>query len=138
MGAAFEANAAALLAYAERRVLPREDAADVISEAMVVAWRKVAALPAEPEAARMWLFVIVKNTLSTHRRSGKRRDAAVEGLRAVIRVSVAGDAHAGLEQLDRELQVRSPASAVLREAAYFPPLSLYTVSPPTVVAVKFF
>jgi RNA polymerase sigma-70 factor (ECF subfamily) len=117
MRAAFEASAADLLAYAERRVLPREDAADVISEAMVVAWRKVAALPADPQAARMWLFAIVKNTLLNHRRGARRRDDAVENLKAVIRADVAAGSHEGLEQLDRELQVRAALAAIPADAA---------------------
>ena len=69
---AFAKNSLDLLHYFERRVDPREDAADLLSDTMLIAWRKVGALPSEPESARMWLFVTARNTLSNYRR-GKRR-----------------------------------------------------------------
>jgi len=82
--AAFEANATDLLAYLERRIDPRSAAADVLGEAMITAWQRVSRLPAHPEGARMWLFVVARNTLLNHRRSLGRHRAAVDRLRGVI------------------------------------------------------
>ncbi|TPW78077.1 RNA polymerase sigma factor [Schumannella soli] len=84
MRRAFEANAADLLAYLERRTDPRSAAADVLGDAMETAWRKVRQLPSDPDGARMWLFVVARNTLLNQRRSLGRHRAAVERLRGVM------------------------------------------------------
>jgi RNA polymerase sigma-70 factor (ECF subfamily) len=78
----FEANGADILAYLERRVVPRADAADVLSEAMVVAWRRINRLPAGAEPARMWLFVIARNCLLNHNRGRRRTDATLSRFRS--------------------------------------------------------
>ncbi len=44
----------AVTGYAMRRAAPA-DAADVVAETMLVAWRRLAAVPAEP-ATRPWLL----------------------------------------------------------------------------------
>jgi RNA polymerase sigma-70 factor (ECF subfamily) len=84
MRAAFEANATDILAYLERRIEPRSAAADVLGDAMVTAWRRVDNLPFEPEQARMWLFVVARNTLLNQRRALGRHRAAVDRLREII------------------------------------------------------
>src|SRR5690606_2718003 len=48
------ANAPDLLAYFERRTQPA-DAADLLAEVMLTAWRRIRELPDEPERVRMWL-----------------------------------------------------------------------------------
>jgi len=98
--AAFQANATDLLAYLERRIDPRSAAADVLGEAMITAWKRVAHLPADPERARMWLFVVARNTLLNHRRSLARHRAAVERLRGVIITDVAA-ASSDLDEAER-------------------------------------
>jgi RNA polymerase sigma-70 factor, ECF subfamily len=81
-------NADDLLAYFERRVRVREDAADLLGETMLQAWRRVAALPAEDTVRqRMWLFTVAANVLANHRRSAGRRLALTERLRRHIAVS---------------------------------------------------
>lgn len=81
--AAVNANIADLLSYLERRVLPAADAADVLSDALLNAWRKRAAIP-EGEAARPWLFAFTRNALLNTRRSARRRSAAVDALREFV------------------------------------------------------
>lgn len=73
--AALGSSADALLAYFERRVSSRDDAADLLSETMLQAWRRADALPQAPERRRMWLFTIATNVLANHRRSTRRRNA---------------------------------------------------------------
>jgi RNA polymerase sigma-70 factor (ECF subfamily) len=68
-------DGADLLAYFERRVQPREDAADLLSALMVQAWRRVDSLPADRERRRMWLFTIAHNVLFNHRRTNRMRSA---------------------------------------------------------------
>jgi RNA polymerase sigma-70 factor (ECF subfamily) len=70
-----------LLAYFERRVQLREDAADLLSELMVQAWRRVDSLPTDLERRRMWLFTIAHNVLFNHGRTNRRRSALTEKIR---------------------------------------------------------
>jgi RNA polymerase sigma-70 factor (ECF subfamily) len=79
-------EAAALLAYFERRVRPSEDAADLLSETMLVAWRRPEVVPVEEEQARMWLYGVARNVVATHRRGGARRNALSDQLRSELQV----------------------------------------------------
>jgi len=69
-----------LLAYLQRRV-GFDDAPDLLGETMVVAWRRVADLPVDPERARMWLFGIARGTLLNHARGERRRWALADRIR---------------------------------------------------------
>lgn len=73
-----------LLAYFIRRVLPREDAADCLSETMLVLWRKRRALPGTKTDQRAWAFGIAKRVLANQRRGSIRRQALGERIRAEI------------------------------------------------------
>lgn len=70
-----------LLAYFERRVHIRDDAADLLGETLLQAWRRRDALPEEPQRRRMWLFTIAAHVLSNHHRSRRRRTALTDRLR---------------------------------------------------------
>jgi RNA polymerase sigma-70 factor (ECF subfamily) len=84
---ALRSNAEDLLAYFERRVTVREDAADLLGETMLQTWRRVDALPAEDSAGqRMWLFTVAANVLANHRRAAGRRSALTERLRQHLAV----------------------------------------------------
>lgn len=74
----------ALLAYFARRVQPREDAADLLSETFTVLWRRASDLPDGEEASRMWAYGVARKVLATHRRSQGRRTALAEQLRAEL------------------------------------------------------
>jgi RNA polymerase sigma-70 factor (ECF subfamily) len=78
--AALGAASADLLAYLQRRV-GLDDAPDLLGETMVIAWRRVCELPAEPERARMWLFGIARKTLLNHARGERRRWALADRIR---------------------------------------------------------
>ncbi len=82
-------SSADLLGYLERRVWPRDDAADLLAETMLTAWRRVDELPADPERRRMWLFVTAVNVLANHRRSARRRLALADRLRGCLTSSAA-------------------------------------------------
>ncbi len=62
----------AILAYALRRVEDREDAADVAAETFLVAWRRLAEVPAGAEA-RLWLYAVARRTIANLHRSERRR-----------------------------------------------------------------
>ena len=106
MRVAFEANATDLLAYLERRIDPRSAAADVLGDAMVTVWRRVNDLPSEPEQARMWLFVVARNTLLNQRRALGRHRAAVDRLRGVI-VSDIALATSDIDHAETRVAVRA-------------------------------
>ncbi|MGN9812673.1 RNA polymerase sigma factor [Micromonospora sp. BQ11] len=111
----YAANFAPLLAYATRRVEQPEDAADVVAEAFLVAWRRSRDMPPEEEA-RLWLYGVARRVLANHHRGGVRRERLGERLRQRLRGAVAVDpgrevperltvqaALARLGELDREV-----------------------------------
>ncbi|WP_019144007.1 RNA polymerase sigma factor [Aeromicrobium massiliense] len=95
--AAVRDNADDVLRYLERRVVDREDAADLLAETLVVAWRRIDDLPDAAEHRRMWMYGIARLTLSNQRRAHRRRSALVERLRGELAAApqdVADPAHA--------------------------------------------
>lgn len=80
-----------LAAYFQRRV-GLDEAPDLLGETMVVAWRRVSALPTDPEGARMWLFGIARGTLLNHARSERRRLALVDRIRNTMALTPATNA----------------------------------------------
>jgi RNA polymerase sigma factor (sigma-70 family) len=75
-----------LLAYFERRVHVREDAADLLGETFLQVWRRHDRLPEDPTRQRMWLFTIAANLLANHRRSRRRKFALADRLRDQVAV----------------------------------------------------
>ena len=62
----------AVYGYAARRI-GWDDAADATAEVFTVAWRKIRAVPDEPEALP-WLFGVARRVVANHQRSRNRRD----------------------------------------------------------------
>lgn len=111
----YAADFAPLLAYALRRVAHPEDAADVVAETFLIAWRRRRDLPADGEA-RLWLYGVARRVLANHHRGGVRRQRLGERLRQRITAAIGGDpgsevperlavraALARLGELDREV-----------------------------------
>ena len=70
----FRDTRAALLAYLLRRA-PDEDAAELLAEVYLVAWRRRTDLPAGEER-RLWLYGVARRLLAEyHRHSWRRADA---------------------------------------------------------------
>ncbi|GAB3845757.1 hypothetical protein GCM10029963_24550 [Micromonospora andamanensis] len=76
-------NFEALLAYASRRVEQPDDAADVVAETFLVAWRRSAHLPGDDEI-RLWLYGVARRVLANHHRSVNRRERLGERLRQCL------------------------------------------------------
>lgn len=76
------AHAQDVLAYLRRRTTEPEDAADVLAQTLLTAWRRVDDLPVDDHAARLWLFVTARNTLANHHRTQRRHLRATDSLRA--------------------------------------------------------
>ena len=83
----------ALLAYFARRVQPREDAADLLSETLTVVWRRARDLPEGDEASRMWTYGVARKVLATHRRGQGRRTALIDQLRVELMPGTRGGHH---------------------------------------------
>ena len=71
----FDSHFRELLGYALRRVGSPEDAADVVAETMLVAWRRIDEVPADG-TARLWLYGVARRVLANHRRGQVRRGPA--------------------------------------------------------------
>jgi RNA polymerase sigma-70 factor (ECF subfamily) len=83
-----------LLGYFARRVEPREDAADLLSETLIVTWRRLDRVPSDDEAARMWMFATARRVLANWKRGQRRRTALSYELRehlATVTLPVASD-----------------------------------------------
>ena len=62
----------AVLGFALRRVDRPEDAADVVADTFLVAWRRLAHVPSGAET-RPWLYGVARRVLANHRRGEGRR-----------------------------------------------------------------
>ncbi|MGH8983913.1 MAG: RNA polymerase sigma factor [Acidimicrobiia bacterium] len=81
--AVFQENVRRVLAYALRRVAEPADAADVVAETFLVAWRRLDDLPAGDEA-RPWLFGVARRVLANQRRGQLRRSRLAAALGAQV------------------------------------------------------
>lgn len=88
--ALYAANFHRILGYALRRVATPEDAADVVSETFLVAWRRSADLPAGDDA-RLWLYGVARRVLANQRRAQGRRDRLGDRLRDQLTRQVVRD-----------------------------------------------
>jgi RNA polymerase sigma factor (sigma-70 family) len=70
-----------VLGYALRRTDNTDDAADVLAETFLAAWRRLEEVPAGDQA-RLWLYGTARRVLANHRRGERRRLALAERLRA--------------------------------------------------------
>ncbi|WP_232676773.1 RNA polymerase sigma factor [Nocardioides sp. R-C-SC26] len=70
----------AVLGFALRRTDRPEDAADVVADTFLVAWRRLAHVPPGHEA-RPWLYGVARRVLANQRRGGLRRAALGSRLR---------------------------------------------------------
>ncbi|KAA1421566.1 sigma-70 family RNA polymerase sigma factor [Nocardioides humilatus] len=97
--ALYDGNFAAVLGYALRRVDQPADAADVVSEVFLVAWRRLDEAP--PGDGRPWLFGIARHLLANYHRGQRRRQRLGGRLRDVLARDVAPDPATGVAEWDR-------------------------------------
>jgi len=110
----FDSHFRQLLGYALRRTGSAEDAADIVAETMLVAWRRIDELP-DDGTALLWLYGVARRVLANHRRGTLRRERLGERLRrqlvtvtpdpsdAIDSASTIRQAMAQLSEEDREL-----------------------------------
>jgi len=75
-----------LLAYIMRRSQSAEDAADVLAETYLIAWRKLETIPGG-ERSRLWLFGVARNLLLKSASRRRSRDALVDRLAGELRTA---------------------------------------------------
>jgi RNA polymerase sigma-70 factor (ECF subfamily) len=73
-----------LLRYFLRRVDPPADAADLLNDCLLVAWRRIRTIPEDPDQERAWMYAVAANVLSNQRRSQRRRSNLTEALRSEL------------------------------------------------------
>jgi RNA polymerase sigma factor (sigma-70 family) len=78
----------AILAYALRRVADPEDAADVVAETFLVAWRRFDDVPLG-DGARLWLYGVARMVLNNAQRSERRRTRLGARLAESLRTEIA-------------------------------------------------
>lgn len=81
--ALFELHHRGLLAYAVRRVADPADAADIVAETFLVAWRRLDEVP-PGDQARPWLFGVARRVIANLRRGERRRLALADRLRHAV------------------------------------------------------
>jgi RNA polymerase sigma-70 factor (ECF subfamily) len=102
----YEENYERLLGYALRRA-GREDAADVVAETFLVAWRRLDEVPTGEEA-RLWLYGTARRVLANQQRGDRRR----ERLAGRVRTHVVHEVEHG--PADSEFEGAAAAFARLR------------------------
>lgn len=101
----YEANSHLVLAYALRRTDKAADAADVVSNTFLVAWRRIDDMP-EGDRARLWLYGTARRVLANHYRSLRRARRLDDKLRADLELAVD----------EVETQLTGPSRAALAHA----------------------
>lgn len=86
---------AQVLGYALRRIDSPDEAADVLADTFLVAWRRLEIVP-EGERSRLWLYGVARRVLSNQRRGEHRRTQLADRLREEL------SAHLPLAQVPGE------------------------------------
>ena len=75
-----------ILGYVLRRTDNPDDAADVIGEVFLTAWRRLDDVP-PGDQARLWLYGVARRVLANHHRGERRRSALTSRLRGDLAAS---------------------------------------------------
>lgn len=122
-----------LRAFVRLQIRNEQDAEDVTSEVLCVAWRRMNDIPDEPARASGWLYAVARNVSRNHIRGESRRrrrfDRAASQLEVdlrrseatavteVLRRVEAQDAWSGLDESERQLLAWSAAGVDQHEMA---------------------
>lgn len=104
-----------ILGYALRRTNDADDAADVVAEVFLVAWRRLREIPMGDEVP--WLYGTARRVLANHHRGQRRRRDLAMRLRGVLPgvVSTAGSSGTASDVSSDDLEAVSAAFSDLRE-----------------------
>jgi RNA polymerase sigma-70 factor (ECF subfamily) len=98
----------AVLRYVVRRLDLREDAADLVAETFLIAWRRLDDVPENQTLP--WLYGVARRVLANHRRGETRRLGLADKLRDDLRATPAGS------ESSSELQYAAEAFRQLSDA----------------------
>jgi RNA polymerase sigma-70 factor (ECF subfamily) len=84
----FQNNRSGILAYFLRRVGLNSDAADLLADTFLVAWRRLDEIPGD-DAGRMWLFGVARRVLANYHRHELAEHALAGKLRQQIALETA-------------------------------------------------
>jgi RNA polymerase sigma factor (sigma-70 family) len=87
-GGLYREHGRAILAYALRRAGDPEDAADVVAETFLIAWRRLGDVPTG-DRARLWLYGVARRVLANRHRAEQRRTRLGERLAESLRTELA-------------------------------------------------
>jgi RNA polymerase sigma factor (sigma-70 family) len=90
----YAAHRIPILGYALRRTLNSDDAADVLAETFLAAWRRLEEVPDGAES-RLWLYGTARRVLANQHRGERRRLALADRLKADLAVSYRPPDHGG-------------------------------------------
>ncbi|MBG6054757.1 RNA polymerase sigma-70 factor (ECF subfamily) [Salinibacterium sp. CAN_S4] len=109
-----------LLQYFARRVDNTQDAADLVSETLLVAWRRHQSIPSDSVEARMWLYGVGRRVLSTHWRSRRRRNSLTDRLReSLAEISVWANEQPDIESVRDAIETLAPKDRELIRLVYW-------------------
>jgi RNA polymerase sigma-70 factor (ECF subfamily) len=89
----------ALLGYLVRRSESIDDAADLLAEVYLVAWRRIEDVPAGDES-RLWLFGVARRVLANHHRRGRNESQLAGALETALRLHAESIPAAALGDLE--------------------------------------
>ncbi|NUW37410.1 sigma-70 family RNA polymerase sigma factor [Nonomuraea sp. SMC257] len=95
-----------ILGYVMRRCSSPEDAADIVAETYVIAWRRVSELP-QGDTAKLWLYGVARRVLANHRRGERRRETGHAELTAETRRRYAMAAPSRYDHVDQAMNAIS-------------------------------
>lgn len=112
-------NASDLLAYFMRRVENQADAADLLSETLVVLWRRARDAPANEHEARMWSFGIARKVLGGHWRMRRRHTAALSRVRQEIATLDSRESSDRALDVNRAIRTLAPVDQEIVRLTYW-------------------
>ncbi len=94
----YRSTRAEILAYLLRRAPQREDAADLLGEVYLAAWRRIDDVP-EGDAARLWLYGVARRVLA----NSYRRQRTVRNVAGVLRAELIARDVAAIDTADAKI-----------------------------------
>jgi RNA polymerase sigma factor (sigma-70 family) len=94
----YHSTRAEILAYLLRRAPQREDAADLLGEVYLSAWRRIDDVP-DGDSARLWLYGVARRVLANYH----RRDRTVRNVAGVLRAELIASDVAVIDTTDAKI-----------------------------------
>lgn len=123
----------ALLGFCLRRCATREDAADLVAEVFLVAWRRIGQVPAGDDA-RLWLFGVAHRLLANQQRALRRQRNLGARLAQYLKETSAPDPAALFDRHEAGQLVREALATLTPEDSALLTLAVWEELSPAEVA----